>query len=284
MLVLWILVLLTLIALALTSSQRTETALAANQLAQARFRAHAEAAIQYALFRLFASTAIQDEEEDWLPDGQAHVWRFDETELYLRIFNETSLINLNLANRSLLDNLFYALGIEGQEADALVDAILDWRDRNDLHLTYGAEDPEYEAEGYPYGAKDGPFDSTEELLQVMGFDRSLYEQIAPVLTVASGRATVIREFAPTLVRAALAGITLEEMEAREEAEEGDAGRFSKNSSGPLYRIQVIHRNDRGVERSLTALVYQKTGRAKPLVYWRRYRSGRIPAESSGGTE
>ena len=108
----------------------------------------------------------------------------------------------------------------------------------------------------------------------MGFDRNLYEQIAPVLTVASGRATVIQEFAPMLVRAALAGITLEEMEAREDTEEWDAGQSSKNIGGPLYRIQVVRRDDRGVEKSLTALVYQKTGKSKPRIYWRRYRSGK----------
>ena len=283
MLVLWILVLLTMIALALTGSQRVETRLAVNRLDQARFRARAEAAVQYALFQLSASAATQEEDEEaWLPDGQAHAWRFDETDLRIRIFNETSLINLNLASRNLLSNLFHALDLEGEESDALVDAILDWRDENDLHLTQGAEDPEYEAEGYPYGAKDGPFDSTEELLQVMGFDRDLYEQIAPALTVASGRATVIQEFAPTLVRAALAGITLEEMEAREDGEEWDAGQPSKNIGGPLYRIQVVS-GDGPVEKSLTALVYQKAGKSKAVVYWRRYGTGRrVTASESDG--
>jgi general secretion pathway protein K len=47
----------------------------------------------------------------------------------------------------------------------LVDAILDWRDEDDLHLVNGAEDPDYKAAGLPYGAKDGPFDSLEELQQ-----------------------------------------------------------------------------------------------------------------------
>ena len=32
----------------------------------------------------------------------------------------------------------------------------------------GAEDADYEAEGLPYGAKDGPFQSVEELRQVLG--------------------------------------------------------------------------------------------------------------------
>ncbi len=99
-----------------------------------------------------------------------------------------------MADPGLLMALMKAVGV--QEPENLVDAILDWRDPDDLHLVNGAEDEQYAAAGLPYGAKDGPFDSVEELGQVMGFDRELYQALAPALTVTSGQASPALEFAP----------------------------------------------------------------------------------------
>jgi general secretion pathway protein K len=147
-----------------------------------------------------------------------------------------------------------------------VDAILDWRDEDDLRLLNGAEDPDYDAAGRPYGAKDGPFDSVEELQQVLGFDRVLYQALAPALTVSSGQASPGAEFAPPLVRAAVEGISLEEMRDRlqQEAEvlgdmPGPVGR-----GGPLYRIQVRWRAPGGAFRAMEALVRVQAGGLPPV--------------------
>ncbi len=286
MLVLWILTLLTIIAIGLTTTQRTESALAANQIASAIFRAQADAAIQFAALNLLAQPPPEaggESLEDlglWVPDGLPRAWSLGGEALEIRIIDEASLIDLNLADRGLLLALLLAAGAEERDPDSLVDAILDWRDEDDLRLLNGAEDPDYDAAGRPYGAKDGPFDSVEELQQVLGFDRELYRALAPALTVSSGQASPGAEFAPPLVRAAVEGISLEEMRDRlqQEAEvlgdmPGPAGR-----GGPLYRIQVRWRAPGGAFRAMEALVRVQAGGLPPVaVLARRFAIASEPA-------
>ena len=54
-----VLTLLTIIAIGLTTTQRTESALAANQIAGAIFRAQADAAIQFAALNLLAQPPLE---------------------------------------------------------------------------------------------------------------------------------------------------------------------------------------------------------------------------------
>lgn len=176
-----------------------------------------------------------------------------------------------MADPSLLLGLMKAVGVQNPEH--LVDAILDWRDQDEFHLVNGAEDEQYAAAGLPYGAKDGPFDSVEELGQVMGFDKELYQALAPVLTVSSGQASPVVEFAPPLVQAALQGIGLEELEERLAQEAEVLGEFSTitGRGGPLYRIQVRWQAPGGGFRSMEALTKIELGGQPPLqVLWRRY--------------
>ena len=56
-------------------------------------------------------------------------------------------------------------GIEYQARSPEADAIIDWRDSDDLHRLHGAEDEYYMKLPEPYHAKNGPFDSVDELLQ-----------------------------------------------------------------------------------------------------------------------
>ncbi len=279
MLVLWVITLLTIIAVGLTTTQRTETALAANQVFGATFRAQADAAINFMALNLLTQPPVdaladKDSMESqgfWLPDGKPRLWRWGEQALEIRVINEASLIDLNMADPGLLMALMKAAGI--QEPEYLVDAILDWRDPDDLHLVNGAEDEQYAAAGLPYGAKDGPFDSVEELGQVMGFDRELYQALAPALTVTSGQASPALEFPPPLVQAALQGIGLEELEERLAQETEILGESSTvaGRGGPLYRIQVRWQAPGEGYRSMEALTKIELGSQPPVqVLWRRY--------------
>ncbi len=279
MLVLWVITLLTIIAVGLTTTQRTETALAANQVFGATFRAQADAAINFMALNLLTQPPVEaladkdsmESQGFWLPDGQPRLWRWGEQALEIRVINEASLIDLNMADPGLLMALMKAAGV--QEPENLVDAILDWRDPDDLHLVNGAEDEQYAAAGLPYGAKDGPFDSVEELGQVMGFDRELYQALAPALTVTSGQASPAVEFAPPLVQAALQGIGLEELEERLAQETEILGESSTvaGRGGPLYRIQVRWQAPGEGYRSMEALTKIELGSQPPVqVLWRRY--------------
>jgi general secretion pathway protein K len=295
MLVLWIVALLTIMAVGMTSTQRTESTLAANQLGGARFRALSDAAVHYTALKLLArppleavadALATDDQQDLWVPDGQPRTWRFASETLEITIINEASLIDLNQAPRDLLGGLLGAVGVAPEDQDLLLDAILDWRDEDDLHLVNGAEDPDYDAAGRPYGAKDGPFHSREELLQVLGFDQQLYRAIAPALTVDSRQANVVQDLAPPLVRAALEGLTIEEMEEllleEEAADIPGSDLPSLNRGGPLYRIRVSVNPTEGNSRSMESLVRVEANATPPVVVlWQRYSLGQTDRAASG---
>ncbi len=278
MLVLWVLTLLTVIAIGLTATQRTETALADNQISAARFRALADAAIAYTiLMYLMPPPELENEDElPWIPNGVPRRWRFDGQDLTIAVSNETSRIDLNEAPPELLAALLVALEVPEDEAAAIADAIVDWRDEDDLAQLNGAEDGDYEDENRVVGAKDEPFSAIEELQQVLGVDRELYLRLAPELTVDSGGANLDEQFASPAVLAALQGIPLEEAELRVEERDspvlpGSEGPRSVDRGGPLYRIQVSEAGGSRHSRSMEALVEILSGQQPPYqVRWRRY--------------
>ncbi|MCH9013875.1 MAG: general secretion pathway protein GspK, partial [Proteobacteria bacterium] len=131
--------------------------------------------------------------EGWRSDGTVYAWAFGGGEVRISIQDEGGKIDLNGAPDELLRGLFLAaawtgpdgeiLGLDPSEADALVDAIRDFADADDLKRLNGAEDRDYEAAGLPWGAKDAAFTAVEELQQVLGVTAPLYQAVAPALTV-----------------------------------------------------------------------------------------------------
>ena len=144
------------------------------------------------------------------------------------------------------DRPLLVLGVAEDEAAALADRILDWRDPDDLAGLNGAEDPDYAAAGLPYGAKDGPFSSVEELRQVLGVTPDLYARLAPELTVDSGAQQIDQQFASAAVLAAVQGVPLEDAQATVAARTQPrlpgavpAGAAAVSGrGGPVYRIRV----------------------------------------------
>lgn len=90
------------------------------------------------------------------------------------IEDESGKLNLNKVAREPLVNIFRDSGVEGSELDTIVDSILDWRDLNHEHHLNGAESDYYSSLPRPYGAKDGPFDTIEELLLVKGMKPEIF--------------------------------------------------------------------------------------------------------------
>jgi general secretion pathway protein K len=280
-LVLWVITLLTVMALGLTTTQRTESALTRNQIDAARFRAHADAALALTALHLLTTPMAADSAEAvWLPNGTPRTLVFDGVELSVTLTNERSRIDLNAATREQLAALIeIAQGEEGfddAERDRVADAIIDWRDEDDLAQLNGAEDGDYEDAGLPYGARDGPFRSVEELRQVLGVTRALYERLAPDLTVYNETGGVEQRFASAQVLAALQGIPLED--AQEVVAERDQpvlpdGRpaFVGDRGGPLYRVRVTESRPSGGARHMAALLSVQRGQIPPFeVLWRRF--------------
>jgi len=199
--VLWMLVLMTVIAAAISAAQRTEVSLARGQISMAEGRAMAAAGVNYAISQI----AAVDSEDAWVADGVSRDWQFKDSDMSISVTEESGRIDINSAQFGLLKGLFAAIGLDVAVQDELAGSIIDWRDSDNLHQQSGAEDADYRAAGIEYGAKDGQFDDVSELRLVKGLSREIFEKIRPAVTVDSRRKSVNRLYASPLVLAAMEG-------------------------------------------------------------------------------
>jgi len=191
-LVLWLSVLLTITVGSFAIVARTETLQARHLFETTQARYAAESGLHRAVYEL----RRPDIETRWFSDGRSYQVKFEEYDLEIRIRDESGKIDINVADETILGPLFDSIGLDELKSDELVDAIMDWRDPDDLVRLNGAEDDDYEAAGYSYGAKDAPFDTVSEVQQVLGMNYELYSQIEPSITVYTGRANPEPAFAP----------------------------------------------------------------------------------------
>ena len=202
-LVMWLLALLTILLGSFALISRTEALQARHLFDTTEARYAAEAGVNRAVYQM----AIPDPQLRWVPDGRSYEIEFESASLAIEVTDESGLIDLNASDTLTLSNLLVSHGLPQDEADALADAILDWRDTDDLVSPNGAEDPDYDAAGYGYGAKDAPFDTVSELQQVLGMTAELYERVSPALTIYSGQPTPNAAFAPYEVLRSFIGMT-----------------------------------------------------------------------------
>lgn len=101
----------------------------------------------------------------------------DEHFIRFGITDESSRLNLNKATATQLMALIQQVvaGDESVDPQAIVDAIMDWRDADQTPI---GEDGDTEGDYYesldpPYRVKNGPFDTVEELLLVKGITGSI---------------------------------------------------------------------------------------------------------------
>jgi general secretion pathway protein K len=92
----------------------------------------------------------------------------------VRLIDEGGKINLNRVDEATLHRIFINIGVDEPRRSALVDSILDWIDPDNLHRINGAENDYYESLSPPYTAKNGLFDSVDELLWVKGMTEELF--------------------------------------------------------------------------------------------------------------
>jgi general secretion pathway protein K len=155
-LVLWATTLLTVIAASFAFSMRTDTLLAQNLAASARAQALADAGVQRALYEMFKPIA---DLQRWKGDGVPHQWEFGGGKLSIMVLDVSGKIDLNSASDDLLKGMLKSVGLTDEESNILLDAIVDWRDGDDLPRPKGAEVAEYKAAGLKYRPSNAPFDT-----------------------------------------------------------------------------------------------------------------------------
>ena len=244
--VLVVLSVLALIAANFSGTVRTQTRLTTNLIANARAEALADAAVHLAVLGL----SDPDPLTKWVPDGRRYRDRMGETDLIITMTDETGKIDLNKAQDELLQGLFESAGMAKEPARALVDAVVDFRDPDNLRRLNGAEDDQYAEAGLSYGAKDAPFEVVSELRLVLGMTRDLYQAVEPVLTVWSRRPGLNPQFASREALMAIPGMQADQVEAyldkrlpETASEDGDEEEqpYQEEALKPIFSDQVAGR-------------------------------------------
>ncbi len=122
--------------------------------------------------RAGAATGLSQPQD--IADGSWREEKLGQGSYRVQLVDETGKINLNRASEETLQTVFTNLGVEEPRRSVLVDSILDWRDEDDLHRTNGAESDYYLSLSPSYTAKNGPFDTVEELMWVRGVTPELF--------------------------------------------------------------------------------------------------------------
>ena len=217
-----------------------------------------------------------------LPDGDVDI----------SISDEDSKININAASPEQLKRLFMYAGVAEESIPAIVDAILDWKDPDNAEHLQGAEDDYYEGMAEPYKAKNGPFDVPEELMLVKGvtpemlFGGNDIKPILPLITTFGGGGMNINTASLPVMK--MLGLDTFEIEAVLKQRTQDsggfrsvpeqfAGRGMNVMSSSTLRIEVLARAKNSSQSAhITAVVQRQPGqggfRVRTL-YWKEREEG-----------
>ncbi len=213
-LVLWVLTLLTIMAGSFALSIRRE----ASVISSVRDSAEASAVARAGIIIAQKMLLNPDKNERWLADGTVYPVEYADAEIRIKIVSEQGKINLNKAKKKLLENMIKYFDDQDDRAVKIADAILDWRDTNDLVRLHGAEKAQYQDEDLKYGPRNRPFQSIEELQLVLGVDQELYKNLEPLITIYSKNGNVDKSSASDTVLAILEGQTQEQQEENKQKE------------------------------------------------------------------
>jgi general secretion pathway protein K len=224
LMVLWVLTILMVLVLSFSFMTRTDTYATLSFTEGTEKKLLAEAGIERGILELFYRNTnknqaiILEGEEVWRTDGRPYKDQMGQGEYSVRITDESGKIDINMvsdANSDILRNLLKNLGIPEEEANTIVDSILDWKDADDLHHLNGVESEYYMSLPNPYEAKNADFDTLEELLLVKGMTAEILygnnekKGIIDLLTIYSKTSRINVNAAPKEVLMAIPGITPE---------------------------------------------------------------------------
>ncbi len=177
--VLFVVVILTALAVTLSSSARRDVRAAANFVQNEQVARIARGAILYAAYELQTATnnGAQPPQLSPPPDTDSNGWtQLGDGWYKVEIIDTASRLNINTATGAQI------AALPGIADDAsIAAAIVDWRDADDTVGTLavssgsftGAESDYYPTLDPPYNAKNAPFDTVDELLLVRGVTPTL---------------------------------------------------------------------------------------------------------------
>jgi general secretion pathway protein K len=231
--VLWTLVLLTLVALNLSSIVRTESGIARTTLDYEQAYYFSRGAIEEALYGLTYPDKDKDKQLARFPyfRGMNHYWvKSGEWNAHVAILDEAGKLDINSCTQPILERLLQILGNNETRSSQLAAAIIEWRKplaNPDSFNNSSSSDlgPDI------VRIKHRPFDQVEELLLVPGMNREIlygipghemeeesdlpkfHRGLADFVTVYTGKNQINPNFAEMEVLAALPDMDAEKAQA-----------------------------------------------------------------------
>jgi len=222
---LWLLVILSVMAFSFSSLVRTETYSTYAYKEGLENKYIAEAGIQRGIAEIFHRMAAKNNktpdaakalESAFQIDGTPYTEKIGEGYCKIKIMDDGGKINLNaLSDQTgvFLSNLLVNAGMEKEKADAIVDAVLDWKDDDEEARPRGAESEYYKSLPNPYKSKNRTFDSLEELALVKGvtpellYGDSEHKGLIELLTIYSQAPQLNLDVAPREILISIPGMT-----------------------------------------------------------------------------
>ncbi|MDE2209613.1 MAG: general secretion pathway protein GspK [Betaproteobacteria bacterium] len=273
MLALWLTILLTAIASGFAYSMRSEALAARNAVSLAQARAAADGAVQRTAYELTRPRMVGA----WTLDGQPRAWQDGDASIVASAVDEGSRIDINTAPDSLIKSLLMNVGgMDDAAATALVDAIGDWRDPDDLRRPNGAEAPEYAAANLKYGPANAPFETVGEVSRVLGMTPRVFQRIRGAITVYSRQPGINAATAGRSVLLALPNATPDAVDAfiAERAQAIAQGlpvppfapaQAFVGAATPVWRIRAVATMPDGVTFGREAVLQPSPDVRRPLI-------------------
>lgn len=252
--VLWALSILSLIAASMMTASILSYRMERNDWSRVRAEALAESAINRAILALADARPEMRVRVDGVPQDFA----FGGVKVRVVVQDEDGKIDLNTASADILKGLFVSAGVPFAEAGALSDRTVDWRtpSTDTRHLSVaGAGDAAIAAPGYQ--ARNGPFQSVDELKLVAGVTPQLFSRVQPALTVHSKKIMPDQNVAPREALLALPGMDARKADDILERRTNPAGSLTVNDTRqgtldlgapPNGRVFSIHAEVLGAKR------------------------------------
>ncbi|MEE8445285.1 MAG: hypothetical protein V3S44_08030 [Alphaproteobacteria bacterium] len=274
LLAVWLLFLLSGIALGVAATVGTDMHLTRNLMDQAQARHAAQAAIHRIVLALL-------ERRNSASSDRPPPRSFDigGTRVTASVTDECAKVDLNTGWGLLVRGLTGWAAGKDRSLD-VGQAWLDWRDPDDRRRPGGAEDIDYAGANYPYGARDGVFDTIDELRLVRGMTPEIYRRLAPHVTVDCLNAGVDPLVASRTVLTAVPGIDrgalLEFLAVRDrlsiEAAEaqarglGNASRYLEISPRSAFGITATATHPSGSRVTWRAVVWITGNAQRPYIF------------------
>ena len=179
--VLWILMIIAFLSGEYLAHNRNKANLALNSMSELNRRAVVESFLQFYRSPGWNMVKSGHKAKDWIG------LTLDSVHFFVRVDSEGSRININKAGDTIIRNKIKEICLNDSDtgaesynrkadelADEITDAILDWRDADDLVRLHGAEKEYYVSHHKSFVPANGRFKKITELLMVKGVNRAVF--------------------------------------------------------------------------------------------------------------